>query len=179
MASRLDSSRLARFDDLISRNENRPLFFCDTDGSRAALAWYIHERTVGHEDASAALAKVEELGLGTTEVKLAEDYLASQKPKAKAAMAKVAMVEAPPAQESSPASNITQSPSATPPVVTPPALPETPETPAPTTGFPAAPLRFEEATPIMLPARIGPRRRGPRPTMIATRWPGSRSRRWS
>ena len=35
VADRLDPSRLARFDDLIAQSENRPLYFCDSDGTRA------------------------------------------------------------------------------------------------------------------------------------------------
>jgi protein tyrosine phosphatase (PTP) superfamily phosphohydrolase (DUF442 family) len=150
MANRLDSSRLARFDDLISRTENRPLFFCDADGTRAALAWYIHQRVVAQEDSQGALSKAEELGLGAAEVKLAEDYIATQKPKAKAAMARVAMANQP--TEPRPAEPAPASRNET----IPPALPEAPDPPARNATPPAAPGRLEEATPAMLPGEDKP-----------------------
>ena len=87
MANRLDPSRLARFDDLVSRTENRPLFFCDVDGTRAGLVWYIHLRTVNQEDPQEAAAKAEEIGLTDAQAKIAEQYLATHRPRAKTAMA--------------------------------------------------------------------------------------------
>jgi protein tyrosine phosphatase (PTP) superfamily phosphohydrolase (DUF442 family) len=150
LANSLDSSRLARFDDLISRTENRPLFFCDADGTRSALAWYIHQRVVGQEDPQGAQSKAEELGLGAAEVKLAEDYLATQKPKAKAAMAKMAMAH--PSSEPKPAE---PAPSTTHIESTPPALPEAPDPPAGGVKPAVAPASLDEATP-MLPGEDRP-----------------------
>ena len=85
VANRLDASRLARFDDLIAQADNRPLFFCDSDGTRAGLVWYIHLRVVSQEDSQGAMGKAEEIGLTGTEVKLAEEFLTIHKPKARAA----------------------------------------------------------------------------------------------
>ena len=152
MANRLDASRLARFDDLIARTDNRPLFFCDTDGTRAALAWYIHDRVVNQEDSQSALAKAEELGLSPAEVKLAEDFLASQRPRAKSASAssRVAMA-APSAAEPAPAAPAPATATAS----TPPALPEAPDPPA-RNAQSAAPLHLDEATPSMLPGESKP-----------------------
>ena len=153
MAKRLDSSRLARFDELVSRSENRPLYFCDTDGSRSALIWYIHQRVVGQEDPQAALGKAEELGLGAAEIKLAEDYLATQKPRAKAASSRVAMAT-PPTVDSPPALPTAQplAPS-TPADPAPLALPDAPSPPiAPV----AAPAPHTEPTPGMLPGEHKP-----------------------
>ncbi len=149
LANRLDPSRLARFDEMISRIENRPLFFCDADGSRAALAWYIHERVIGQEDPQAALGKAEELGLSPADVKLAEEYLVTHKPKARAAMERAAVASAAESAHRAPESM-------EPPVVTPPALPETPASPAGPVVLPALPLKFDEATPQMLPGEGRP-----------------------
>jgi protein tyrosine phosphatase (PTP) superfamily phosphohydrolase (DUF442 family) len=151
MANRLDASRLARFDDLISRTENRPLFFCDTDGTRAAMAWYIHQRVVGQEDSQSALAEAEELGLGAAEVKLAEEFLATQKPKAKTAMAtvRVAMADpSPPPAEPAPTLKGANDP-------TPPALPEAPDPPA-RNPAPAEPPVLDAPSTPMLPGESKP-----------------------
>jgi protein tyrosine phosphatase (PTP) superfamily phosphohydrolase (DUF442 family) len=153
LANRLDSNRLARFDDLISRTDNRPLFFCDTDGTRAALAWYIHQRTVGHDDPQSARTKAEELGLGAAEAKLAEDYLASQKPKARAAMAKVAFGNpVPDSSTSRPApSTLAQADASSP-----PALPDAPDPPAREAQPTVSPTHLDESTPGMLPGEDRP-----------------------
>ncbi len=82
LATRLDPNRLARFDDLISRPESRPLYFCDTDGSRAGLVWYLHLRGVEGDDARSAAQKAEEIGLIGAQVRAAEAYLDARKPKA-------------------------------------------------------------------------------------------------
>ena len=73
VANRLDASRLARFDDLLSQSDNRPLYFCDKDGTLAGLAWYIHLRVVGQDDSQSATSKAEEIGLTEAEVKIAEE----------------------------------------------------------------------------------------------------------
>jgi protein tyrosine phosphatase (PTP) superfamily phosphohydrolase (DUF442 family) len=158
MATRLDSNRLARFDDLISRAENRPLFFCDTDGTRAALAWYIHQRVIAQEDPQSAQSKAEELGLGSAEAKLAEDYLATQKPKARAAMAKVAMSTPPPEPAPARQAPPTAAPSD---ATSPPALPDAPDPPAKRATTPVVPARLDEATPGMLPGEDRPQALNP------------------
>jgi len=145
MANHLDPNRLARFDDHVSRTENRPLFFCDTDGSRAAIAWYIHQRIVAQEDPQSARTKAEELGLGSAEAKLAEDYIASQKPRARAAMAKVAMANPTPEPIRDKVIEATS----------PPALPEAPDPPVKAIS-PVTPQKFEEAIPGMLPGEDRP-----------------------
>lgn len=83
VANRLDPSRLARFDDLIAQSDNRPLYFCDSDGSRAGLVWYIHLRTIGQDDAPTAAQKAEEIGLTDALRPRAEAYLAARKPRAR------------------------------------------------------------------------------------------------
>ena len=152
LANRLDPSRMARFDEMISRTENRPLFFCDADGSRAALAWYIHERVIGQEDPQAALGKAEELGLSPADIMLAEEYLARHKPRVKAAMARVAVASSALLPDPTNASTGATEP----PLVTPPALPEIPTSPTGPVVLPALPPKFEEAIPQMLPGEGRP-----------------------
>ncbi len=151
VADHLDPSRLARFDDLISRSDNRPMFFCDRDGTRAGLVWYIHVRTVDNEDSQAATGKAEEIGLTPAEVKLAEDYLASNKPRAKAAVA-MATTSTPP----TPAEPKDEAKPADPPA---PAAPESNPAatqPEPTVLPPPVPSVPDEATPEMLPGEHKP-----------------------
>ena len=94
VAAHLDPSRLARFDELIARTDNRPLYFCDADGTRAGLIWYLHLRTVEGLDAQSAAQRSEEIGLTDTQARLAEAYLAARKPQPKAAAAASAQVVA-------------------------------------------------------------------------------------
>jgi protein tyrosine phosphatase (PTP) superfamily phosphohydrolase (DUF442 family) len=91
VANRLDPSRLARFDDLISATENRPIYFCDIDGTRAGLVWYIHLRATAQEDPQTASGKAEEVGLTEVEAKLAEAYLLVNKPRQRVSSARVAL----------------------------------------------------------------------------------------
>jgi len=87
LASRLEPTRLARFDDLIAQSENRPLYFCDADGTRAGLVWYLHLRVTGGEDPRSAAQKAEEVGLTDIQLRMADAYLATHKLKAKVALA--------------------------------------------------------------------------------------------
>ena len=149
VANHLDPSRLARFDDLISQSDNRPLFFCDSDGTRAGLVWYIHVRTVDHEDSQAAAGKAEEIGLTVAEAKLAEDYLAAHKPRAKAAVA-LAATSTPP---SPPEPKDESKPADAPPPAAQPSIPASPE---PAAGPAPVPSTPEEPTPSMLPGEHRP-----------------------
>jgi protein tyrosine phosphatase (PTP) superfamily phosphohydrolase (DUF442 family) len=60
---RLDADRLARFQFELAAPEARPLFFFDTDGSRAGALWYIRRVSVDHVDAQIARREAEEIGL--------------------------------------------------------------------------------------------------------------------
>ena len=78
LVTRLDASRLARFDDLVSQSDSRPLYFCDADGSCAGLAWYIHRMTVDHYDPEAAAHEAIEVGMPEDRLKDATAFLSSQ-----------------------------------------------------------------------------------------------------
>ena len=149
VANRLDPSRLARFDDLLSQSDNRPLFFCDKDGTIAGMAWYIHLRVVGQEESHVAAGKAEEIGLRDAEVKIAEAYLANHQPRAKAAVAKVARATPTPAVDSKPEPQ---------PASEAPAAPASalPATPAASSEPAAAPSPAAEPTPSMLPGEHRP-----------------------
>ena len=71
----INPTRLARFNDLIAQADQRPLYFCDADGRRAGLIWYMRLRSRDHEDPAAARAKTEELGLIPGDVAAAETFL--------------------------------------------------------------------------------------------------------
>ncbi|WP_435016976.1 fused DSP-PTPase phosphatase/NAD kinase-like protein [Tundrisphaera sp. TA3] len=103
LANRLDSARLARFDDLVSQSEARPLYFCDTDGSRAGLAWYIHRMTVDHYDAQAAEHEAIEVGLPGDRLAEAKAYLAAQGVRSRMPTAAAAMPAPAPAPAPTPA----------------------------------------------------------------------------
>ena len=149
LANRLDPSRLARFDDLLSRSDNRPLFFCDKDGTLAGLAWYIHLRVVVQDDPQSATSKAEEIGLTAAEAKIGEAFLEAHKPKARTALARVAQSTPPPAEGPRPAPAPPASPA-------PSALPASTSPPVPSADPAAAPSPSSEPTPSMLPGEDRP-----------------------
>ena len=72
----IDAPRVDRFREEIAQAGARPLFFCDTDGARAGVLWYI--RRVGFDkiDPASARREAEELGpLDPPLLAAAEAYL--------------------------------------------------------------------------------------------------------
>lgn len=59
----VDSVHVARFNAEITEANARPLYFCDTDGTRAGVLWYIRRMTVDKVDPQVARREAEELGL--------------------------------------------------------------------------------------------------------------------
>jgi hypothetical protein len=59
----LDPDRLARFHFELAAPEARPLFFFDSDGSRAGALWYIRRITQDRVDAGLARREAEDIGL--------------------------------------------------------------------------------------------------------------------
>jgi protein tyrosine phosphatase (PTP) superfamily phosphohydrolase (DUF442 family) len=59
----LDPEHVARFNDEIASADARPLFFFDSDGSRAGALWYIRRVTVDRVDPQIARREAEQLGL--------------------------------------------------------------------------------------------------------------------
>ncbi len=47
----------------MTKADNHPLYFFDTDGTRAGLLWYVHRLTFDKVDAQLATREAEELGL--------------------------------------------------------------------------------------------------------------------
>jgi protein tyrosine phosphatase (PTP) superfamily phosphohydrolase (DUF442 family) len=73
----IDRDQVARFNYEITAGEARPLYFFDTDGSRAGALWYIRRRTVDQVDDPIARREGELLGLsGQTAWLSAADGLA-------------------------------------------------------------------------------------------------------
>ncbi|MDE2508754.1 MAG: hypothetical protein KGM43_16215 [Planctomycetota bacterium] len=62
----LDSDHFARFQAELAHSAGRPLYFCDTDGSRAGAMWYVYRVAVDHLDATAAAREAAALGLSDT-----------------------------------------------------------------------------------------------------------------
>jgi len=76
----IDQEHVSRFKSEVSFTEGRPLFFCDADGTRAGVMWYIHRVTVDKIDPMIARRDGEELGLSDPKFwQAAEDYLDSLK----------------------------------------------------------------------------------------------------
>ena len=71
----INATRLARFNDLMSQADQRPLYFCDGDGRRAGLIWYLRLRSQDKEERSLARSKAEEIGLDPSDIDAAEKFL--------------------------------------------------------------------------------------------------------
>ncbi len=61
--AKLDADRIARFQFELASPDARPLFFFDSDGSRAGALWYIRRVTVDRVDPQLAKREAEDLGL--------------------------------------------------------------------------------------------------------------------
>lgn len=73
--SPINLTRVNRFNDLLAQADQRPLYFCDGEGRRAGLLWYLHLRSQDHLDASQAQPKAELIGLLPKDVETAERFL--------------------------------------------------------------------------------------------------------
>ena len=77
----VDSKHLDLFSAELSLSEARPLYFCDTDGDRAGVLWYLRRITVDKVDPQDASREAQEMGLRDKEFWLAASkYLESLKP---------------------------------------------------------------------------------------------------
>jgi protein tyrosine phosphatase (PTP) superfamily phosphohydrolase (DUF442 family) len=61
-ADKLDDAMVNRFYDELAMSGGRPLFFFDTEGTRAATLWYIKQIAVDHLDSSTAEKTAAEIG---------------------------------------------------------------------------------------------------------------------
>lgn len=65
---KLDAAVLARYEGVLDDAKSRPVFFFDTDGNRAGLAWYLHR--VLRDQVAADLASREAERVGLTDMRL-------------------------------------------------------------------------------------------------------------
>jgi protein tyrosine phosphatase (PTP) superfamily phosphohydrolase (DUF442 family) len=77
----VDDDLVSRFNFELSLANARPLYFCDTDGTRAGMIWYIRRMTTDKVDPQVANREAEELGLSDRAFWLAAStYLETLKP---------------------------------------------------------------------------------------------------
>jgi protein tyrosine phosphatase (PTP) superfamily phosphohydrolase (DUF442 family) len=90
-AGKLDRDEISRFHFEMNLSEARPLYFFDTDGSRAGGLWYVRRMTIDHADPVVARREAEEIGLTAgLYMQLVANYVAAEsasKPPATAAAA--------------------------------------------------------------------------------------------
>ncbi len=67
----IDRAHVARFNFELALSEARPLYFFDTDGTRAGTLWYIRRIAVDRVDSQIARREAEELGLNNPDYWLA------------------------------------------------------------------------------------------------------------
>lgn len=80
-AKTIDADHVNRFQLELSLSDARPLFFFDTDGTRAAILWYIRRVTVDHVEPQVAKRDAEEIGtLDPSFLAAADAYIASVRP---------------------------------------------------------------------------------------------------
>jgi protein tyrosine phosphatase (PTP) superfamily phosphohydrolase (DUF442 family) len=139
----VDAEHISRFNDEISQADSRPLYFCDSDGTRSGVLWYIHRITVDKFDTQAATREAEELGLSDKPFwQAATAYLESLTP------ARPAAASATPPAAAKPAANATPSPTTeNPPSPTTDATPPPAQLQAGLTALPTIPLADISATP--------------------------------
>ncbi|SIO67547.1 Predicted phosphohydrolase, protein tyrosine phosphatase (PTP) superfamily, DUF442 family [Singulisphaera sp. GP187] len=78
---KMDAEHVARFNLEMTLSDARPLYFCDTDGTRSGALWYIRRLTVDGVDAQVAKHEADELGLSDQEFWAATNtYLNGLKP---------------------------------------------------------------------------------------------------
>ena len=65
-AKTVDADHVSRFNFEVSLSDARPLYFCDTDGTRAGVMWYIRRVTVDKVGEIVARRDAEEIGLTDT-----------------------------------------------------------------------------------------------------------------
>ena len=77
----VDHDHVSRFHFEVSLADARPLYFCDTDGTRAGVMWYIRRVKVDNVDRQVARHDAEELGLtGGPLLQAADAYLDGRNP---------------------------------------------------------------------------------------------------
>ena len=87
-ADKLNADLVKRFESELAQPDARPIYFCDTDGTRAATLWYIHRVSVDKSERTAARRDAEQLGpIADAFLKAANAYLDSLAPAPAAATA--------------------------------------------------------------------------------------------
>lgn len=76
----IDADAVARFEEVLADRSTRPVYFCDADGDRAGLAWYLHRVAVDRMAPDLASREAEQIGLSDPKILLnATDYLRRRK----------------------------------------------------------------------------------------------------
>ena len=75
VANPISMTRFSRFLDVIRLSDQRPLYFCDGDGRRAGLLWYLKLRYQDHESPESARLRAEEIGFQAADSSIAERFL--------------------------------------------------------------------------------------------------------
>ncbi len=77
----LDADHVSRFNSELSLSDARPLYFCDTDGTRAGILWYVRRMTKEKMDPQVASREAEQMGqIDKAFWRAASAYLESLKP---------------------------------------------------------------------------------------------------
>lgn len=80
-AKSVDAVHVSRFESEIALADSRPLYFCDNDGNRPGVMWYVHRVAVDKVDSEVARRDAEELGLTDPAYwAAAKAYLDARKP---------------------------------------------------------------------------------------------------
>ena len=74
----INPARLDRFNEVLAQANIRPIYFCDGDGRRAGLAWYLRLRLSDKVDAASARKQAEKIGLVAADLPGADRFLADR-----------------------------------------------------------------------------------------------------
>lgn len=76
----IDADALAKFEEVLADKAARPVYFCDAQGNRAGLAWYLHRVVVDRMAPDLASREAEQIGLTDHKLLLnASEYLRRKK----------------------------------------------------------------------------------------------------
>ena len=67
--------RFSSFLEVINRGGQHPIYFCDNNGRRAGLLWYLKLRYQDHESSDSAQVRAEEVGFQAADLAVAEQFL--------------------------------------------------------------------------------------------------------
>ena len=110
----IDKAHASRFNFELALSDARPLYFFDSDGTRAGALWYVRRISLDRVDSQIARREAEELGLNNAEYWLAVTRYLAQPERADTQVSETSGPGQDPAREKAAKPSASTSPSPTP-----------------------------------------------------------------